>query len=94
MRKYTGTYTVVNKKVVENDDLKTITLMVENELVYICSDSATLKWLYYSSKDQTYWLLSHEGREDRYGSEIKVLTEIDVTTAMRFKAECQAKKNV
>ena len=94
MRKYTGTYTIVNKKVIENEDLKTITSMVENELIYICSDSLTWRSLYYYEKDQTYWLLSHKGREDRYGSEIKVLTEIDVTTAMRFKAECQAKKNV
>jgi len=93
MRKYIGTYTVVNKKVVESDDLKIITSMLENDLVEICFNGATWNSLYYYPKDQTYWLHSYEG-EAGFDNGIRVLTEIDVATAMRIKAEWQAKKNI
>lgn len=76
MRSYHGTYSVVKgTKIVESDDLKPITSMLENNLHRMTSNPDTWETLYFCDKDNSYWLLYYENPEIQGGG-IKVLKEI------------------
>ncbi len=84
MKIYRGIYSVCEKEVIESDDLKTITLMLENELNRVVADPETWETLYFRKKDLTYWLLSYDNPEMQGGG-VKVLTEISGSKASTFK---------
>jgi len=84
MRSYRGTYTVNGTEVVESNDLKLITSMLENDLSRLESNPDTWETLYFCKKDQSYWLLSYENPEIQGGG-IKILNEITESEAESFK---------
>lgn len=84
MRSYHGTYSVSGTKVIESDDLKIITSMLENDLARMVSDPNTWDTLYLCKKDHSYWLLSYENPEMQGGG-IKVLNEISDDEAKAFQ---------
>lgn len=86
MRSYHGTYSVIKGKVIESDDLKIITLMLETDLSRMASDPNTWETLYLCEKDGSYWVLSYENPEIQGGG-IKVLNEISEEAAKTFEAK-------
>jgi hypothetical protein len=84
MRSYYGTYSVSGTHVIESDDLKLISSMLDTDLYRIASNPDTWETLYFCTKDQSYWLLSYEHPEI-HGGGIKVLNEISEEDAIAFK---------
>lgn len=84
MRSYHGTYTVRGTQIIESEDLKRITDMLENKLTRMTSDPNSWETLYYCVEDRSYWLLSHEYPE-MHGGGVKVLNEIEKEQAESFQ---------
>ena len=84
MRSYHGTYSVSGTKVIESDDLKLVTSMLENDLSRMASDPETWETLFLYEKEHSYWLLSYEHPEMQGGG-IKVLNEISEEKAKAFQ---------
>jgi hypothetical protein len=85
MRRYVGNYSVVNGQVVESDDLKEISTLLDKRLVRVAYDPSNWTTLYQDKSENSWWLLSYEQPEIQGGG-IKVLEEIAQDQAMKFIA--------
>jgi len=82
-----GDFQVVDRKVIESEDLKIITDLLENYLKDPVSNPNTWDTVYYCEADDSYWMLSYE-KTEMQGGGIKTLKRIDSDMAKDFIGKC------
>ena len=78
-----GDFQVIDRKVIESEDLKIITDLLENYFRNPVSNPDNWDTIYYCDADDSYWILSYE-KTEMQGGGIKTLKRVDSNMAKDF----------